>query len=391
MNTRLRRSTILWQVILSAPFLHGVMNGPALAADWIREPHRQTDQNHGPQGHQEEASGQNGTTEPLRIVTSLPDYAWAAREIGGDLVRVDAIAKGNQDAHFVRPRPSYSLLLRDADLFVTTGLDLELWVPTLLDAAGNRAVLEGGAGYVAAWPGIELLQIPTTLSRSEGDVHIYGNPHIHTEPLNMILIARNILAGLERVDPANSETYRQRELALEDRLHRRLFGDELVDLLGGETLARLARSGRLHDFLESKEYPAGSGRTLADRIGGWLRTAAPLRGRKIIGYHKNWIYFGNRFGLDFVGYIEPKPGIPPTPRHVETMIDLIRNQGIRVILSANYFDPVKPQSIADRTGARLVVVPLSTTGEPGVDSYENLIDTWISRLVAAFQESEDVR
>jgi ABC-type Zn uptake system ZnuABC Zn-binding protein ZnuA len=334
------------------------------------------------------AAGAAAADDGIHVVTSLPDYAWAAREIGGELVQVDAIAKGNQDAHFVRPRPSYSLLLRDADMFVTTGLDLELWVPTLLDAAGNSKVLEGGPGYVAAWPGVDMLEVPTTVSRSEGDVHIYGNPHIHTDPINMVAIARNILAGLERVDPANSEMYRRRELELEDRLNRRLFGDDLVDLLGGETLARLARSGRLHDFLESKEYPAGSGRTLADRLGGWLRTAAPLRGRKIIGYHKNWVYFGNRFDLDFVGYIEPKPGIPPTPRHVETMIDLIRSQGIRVILSSNYFDPAKPQAIAERTGASVVIVPLSTGGEPGVDSYEALIDTWITRLVAAFRETE---
>jgi ABC-type Zn uptake system ZnuABC Zn-binding protein ZnuA len=326
--------------------------------------------------------------DPIHVVTSLPDYAWAAREIGGELVRVDAIARGNQDAHFVRPRPSYSLLLRDADVFVTTGLDLELWVPTLLDAAGNAKVLEGGPGYVAAWPGVDMLEVPTTVSRSEGDVHIYGNPHIHTDPLNMVAISRNILAGLERVDPANSEAYHRREVALEDRLYRRLFGDDLVDLLGGDTLARLARAGRLHEFLEGKEYPAGSGRTLSERLGGWLRASEPLRGRKIIGYHKNWIYFGNRFGLDFVGYIEPKPGIPPTPRHVETMINLIRNQGIAVILCANYFDPAKPQAIADRTGARVVVVPLSTGGEPAVDSYEALIDTWITRLLAAFRETE---
>jgi len=326
--------------------------------------------------------------DPIHVVTTLPDYAWAAREIGGDLVRVEAIARGNQDAHFVRPRPSYSMMLRSADLFVTTGLDLELWVPTLLDSAGNARVLEGGAGHVAAWPGIEMLDVPTSTSRSEGDVHIYGNPHIHTEPLNMALIARNIQAGLERVDPANAETYRERGRALEERLHRRLFGDELVELLGGDTLARLARAGRLHAFLEGKEYPAGSGRTLADRMGGWMKQAEPLRGRKIIGYHKNWIYFTTRFGLDVVGYVETKPGIPPTPRHVESIIDLIRSRQIRVILSANYFDSAKPQAIADRTNARLVVVPLSTGGEEGIDSYEDLIDAWIRRLIEAFADTE---
>jgi ABC-type Zn uptake system ZnuABC Zn-binding protein ZnuA len=230
--------------------------------------------------------------------------------------------------------------------------------------------------------------VPTSTSRSEGDVHVYGNPHIHTEPLNMALIARNILAGLERVDPGSSTIFRQRERELEDRLHRRLFGDELVELLGGDTLARLARAGRLHAFLEGKEYPAGSGRSLADRMGGWMKQSEPLRGRKIIGYHKNWIYFTTRFGIDVVGYVETKPGIPPTPRHVESIIDLIQRRQIRVILSANYFDSAKPQAIADRTDARLVVVPLSTGGEEGIDSYEALIDSWIRRLVEAFADTE---
>jgi ABC-type Zn uptake system ZnuABC Zn-binding protein ZnuA len=327
---------------------------------------------------------QGEQTDRLRVVTTLPDYAWAAEQIGGDLVEVHSIARGNQDAHFVRPRPSYTVLLREADLFVSTGLDLELWVPTLLDAASNPRILEGQDGYVAAWPGIELLEVPTTLSRSEGDVHVYGNPHIHTDPLNMVAIARNILAGLKKVDPGHSTTYEERELALEDRLYRRLFGDELVDLMGGETLARLARSGKLWSFLEGKEYPRGSGRTLSDRLGGWLEKAEPLRGRKVIGYHKNWIYFGTRFGLDFVGYIEPKPGIPPTPRHVESMINLIRDRGIKVIFTANYFDAAKPQAIADRTGAIVVIVPMGSGGEAGIGDYEQLIDAWITRLVTAF-------
>jgi ABC-type Zn uptake system ZnuABC Zn-binding protein ZnuA len=276
--------------------------------------------------------------------------------------------------------------MRKADLFISTGLDLELWVPTLLDAAGNGKILEGHSGYVSAWPGIELLEVPDTLSRSEGDVHVYGNPHIHTDPLNMISVARNVLAGLRKVDPANASTYEDRERALEDRLQRRLFGDELVELLGGDTLARLANSGKLWSFLENKEYPRGSGVALLDRLGGWLGKAAPLRGRKIIGYHKNWIYFGTRFGLDFVGYIEPKPGIPPTPRHVESVINLIRDQGIRVIMTANYFDPAKPQVIADRTGAKVVIVPMGTGGEAGIDGYEDLVELWIDRLVAAFEQ-----
>ena len=327
-------------------------------------------------------------TDPLRVVASLSDYAWVASEIGGDLVEAEYISRGNQDPHFVRPKPSFQARLRDADMFITTGLDLELWVPTLLDAAGNPRVLEGGDGYVAAWPGITLLEKPVTFSRSEGGVHIYGNPHITTDPLNMIYVARNILAGLVRVDPSHAEEYRQREAALEQHLYRRLFGGDLVDLLGGETLARLARAGKLWTFLESKEYPRGSGQKLVSRLGGWMKQSEPLRGRQIIGYHRNWTYFADRFGVDVVGHIEPKPGIPPTPRHVETVIKLIRSEGIEVILSANYFDSSKPHAIAERTGARFVTVPLFSEGEPGVDSYEQLVDTWIGRLVDALEATD---
>ncbi len=328
------------------------------------------------------------TEDPARrihVVTTLPDYAWLAAQIGGEHVIVDAIVQGNQDAHFVRPRPSFSALMQGADLFVTTGLDLELWVPALLDAAGNRDILEGGNGYVAAWPGIRMLDVPASPSRAEGDVHIFGNPHIHTDPLNMIPIARNILAGLEKIDPQRADFYREREKKVEDRLHRLLFGGDLVDLLGGETLARLAQAGKLRAFLDGREYPRGSGETLARRLGGLLERAEPLRGRRIIAYHKNWIYFAERFGLDVVGYVEPKPGIPPTPRHVETIIGLIRNQGIRVILAANYFTPNKPRVIAERTGATVVTVPMSAGGEPGLDEYDALITAWIDRLVAAFR------
>jgi zinc/manganese transport system substrate-binding protein len=321
---------------------------------------------------------------PIRVVATLPDYGWAAQQIGGDRVEVHSIARGNQDAHFVRPRPSYTMLMRNADVFITTGLDLELWVPTLLDAAGNSKILEGSPGYVAAWQGIEMLDVPDTISRAQGDIHVFGNPHIHTDPLNMIRIARNIAAGLERVDPDHSDAYARGLKELTDRLHRRLFGDELVDLLGGDILARLSESGRLRTFLEERDYPRDSGELLIERLGGWMKQAEPLLGKTIIGYHKNWVYFTRRFGMTVAGHVETKPGIPPTPRHVETIIDLIRGEGIRVILSANYFDPAKPQVIAERTGAKVVVVPLSTGGEPGLDGYEDLIDAWISRLLTAF-------
>ena len=138
---------------------------------------------------------------PLKIVTSLTTYGAIAREIVGDRGTVTSIAQGDEDPHFVQPKPSFVAVLRDADLFVTTGLDLELWVPALLDRASNRKVSEGGPGYVTAYTGITLLEVPTSLNRAEGDIHADGNPHIHTDPLNGIIIARNILTGLQRVSP----------------------------------------------------------------------------------------------------------------------------------------------------------------------------------------------
>jgi ABC-type Zn uptake system ZnuABC Zn-binding protein ZnuA len=322
----------------------------------------------------------------LVVVTSLPDYAWAAEAIGGGRLEVHAIAAGNQDVHFVRPRPSYSAMMRKADLFVTTGLDLELWVPTLLDTAGNRRILEGSPGFVAAWTGVPLKEIPSSFSRTAGDVHIYGNPHLHTSPLNMIEISRNILAGLKRIDPARSEAYEKNTAALADSLYRRTFGDELVELLGGETLGNLSRNGKLWDFLEEKEFPRGSGRYLVDRLGGWLGKAAPLRGRKIITYHKNWIYFTDLLDLKVRGFIEPKPGIPPTPRHVERILRLIKDEDIQVILCASYFDPGKPEAIARKSGARAMIVPLSTGGSKETSTYDQLIDYWIDSLLKGFEE-----
>ncbi len=329
------------------------------------------------------------TGSKLLVVTTLPDYAWAAREIGGDRVDVHSLAAGNQDPHFIRPRPSYSALMRRADLFVTTGLDLELWVPGLLDTAGNRKILEGGPGFVAAWSGVPLKEIPTSLSRSEGDVHVYGNPHIHTSPLNMVEISENILAGFLRIDPAHSEEYRKNTDLLVDHLYRWTFGDELVDLLGGKTLAKLARNGKLHDFLAGKEYPRGSGRMLLDRMGGWLGKAAPLRGKKIITYHKNWVYFTDLLGLQVRGFIEPKPGIPPTPRHVEHILKLIEDEEIRVILTANYFNPAKPATISRKTGADAVLVPISTGGSPEAPTYDKLIDLWIDKLLESIRKERN--
>ena len=294
-----------------------------------------------------------------------------------------SIAKGDEDPHFVQPKPSFVSLLRDADLFVTTGLDLELWVPALLDRAGNRKVQEGGPGYVAAYKGIALLEIPTSLSRSEGDIHVDGNPHIHTDPLNGIIIARNILAGLKRISPQDGEYFSQREQDFERRVLEATMGQELVQILTPATAFSLLQSDKLNSFLSQQKY---QGKPLADRLGGWLEETQALRGKEMACYHKEWAYFSNRFKISCVTYIEAKPGIPPTPGHVQEVIALMRERKIPVLFASNYFDRKQIQQVAERTGAKAVIVAENTEGEPGVNTYFDLVNSWITGLAAAYKD-----
>ena len=318
---------------------------------------------------------------PVRVVATLPVYADIARRIGGSEVEVTSIANPNEDAHFVRPKPSFALELRRADVFVTTGLDLELWAPTLLDRASNADVMEGGRGYVSAYTGIDLLDIPVAADRSQGDVHIFGNPHLTTDPLRTLQVARNITVGLKRVAPDRAATFDAGLARFTDQIHRRLFGDRLVEMLGGATLENLALSGGLTAFLESQEF---EGRALSEYLGGWLGTAGAFRGKRIICYHKNWAYFEQRFQVTCADYVEAKPGIPPTPGHVSRLIDRMQNEGLNVLLAASYFDRNKVETVARRGNARAVIVPLQP-GVTGVESYFDVVDRWVEGLEAAFQ------
>ena len=315
----------------------------------------------------------------VKVVTTLQDYAAIAREIGGDRIEAQAIVAGDADPHFIKPKPSYALMLRSADLFVSTGLDLELWAPVLVNKSGNRRIVDGAPGYVSASQGVTLLQKPKSLDRSGGDIHIYGNPHIQTSPLNAKIIARNITTGLCKVDPDGCPVYTKRLADFNDRISRRLYGEELVNLLGAETLDPLAATGSLVPFLKQQG--------ILDKLGGWLQQAMPFRDQTIICYHKNWIYFTTLFGLNVADYVEPKPGIPPTARHVADLIERIRQEKIRVLMAANYFEQSKPQLIADRTGIIPVIVPTSVKGDAGIDTYFDLMDSWVSRLRDAFVQA----
>ena len=317
----------------------------------------------------------------LKVVATIPTYGSIAEAVVGERGQVRSLAKGYEDPHFVRPKPSLALALERADLLVSTGLDLELWLPALMDKAGNPRIRSGQPGFVSASAGIHLLEKPAVVSRNEGGVHIYGNPHIYTGPLNGKIIARNIMVGLKKVDPAGAATYEKRYERFRRELDRRLYGDRLLKILGSKLLTKLTLAGKLIPFCQKRSY---RGKKLVEQLGGWMKKALPLRGRRIVAYHKNWAYFVQVFGLEIVDYVEPKPGIPPSPGHVARVIEKMKKQGVKVLLAGNYYDSAKVRSIAARVGARPVIVALAVGGEPAVKDFFSQFDVVIDRLLAAF-------
>ena len=315
------------------------------------------------------------------MVTSLSTYAAIAQEIVGDRGTVVSIGRGTENPHYVQPRPSFAVELQRADLFVSTGLDLELWVPALLDKANNPKVNDGGPGYVTAYTGVTLVDVPSSTSRSQGDIHVFGNPHIWADPINAIIIGNNILTGLKRVDAAGATYFEQRYAEWRHRVLAALAGDELIQILGDDAAFNLLNQDKFWDFVNRQQY---QGQPLAQRVGGWFKQGAGFRGRTMVCYHKEWDYFSQRFGIPCVAFVEPKPGIPPTPGHVAKLIAQIRDEHIPVILSANFYDQNQVRNIADRTGTTAVIVPASTGGVPGTDTYIDLVNYWVNALAKAF-------
>ncbi len=322
----------------------------------------------------------------IQVVATLSTFGDIAQYIGGDRVTVRSIVQGNEDPHYVKPKPTYAVWLAQADLFIETGLDLELWAPALIDKSGNPRIRSGQPGYVAVADGVPLLEVPSVADRSEGDVHIYGNPHIHTSPLNAKIIAQNITIGLINVDPEGESYYRANLKRFNQEIDERLFGKDLVRLLTGPVLTRLARNHQLFSFLEQKQF---NGKPLIQLLGGWMGKMYPYRHRKLVAYHKNWAYFKDLFELDIIGYVEPKPGIPPSPRHVEHLITRMRQEGVRVILAANYFSERKVKDIADKVHAIPVIVPLGVDPAAGINNYFQLVDNWVSQLTRAFAQTTE--
>ena len=326
--------------------------------------------------------GAENALAKIKVVATYSDFASIAKEVGGDKIVVEYLSQGDQDPHFVAPKPSLALKLKEADLFLLTGMDLELWASTLLDKARNKKIMDGAIGYVTVFTDLELLEKPVgAVSRTEGDIHVAGNPHFHTSCINWKKISENILIGLKKVDPDNSDYYEERQQAFIDRVDRRMFGDELVDLIGGEQLSDLLFAGTLFDFLEN-EY---QGEKLVNKLGGWLKKALPFRDKEVVAYHLNWSYFARDFGLNVIGYVEPKPGIPPTPKSVQKTINLIESHGVDMMLVASYFEKRKPRTIAQKTGIQAVFLPFSVNAIPEVSDNFKLVDYWINSINEAMK------
>jgi ABC-type Zn uptake system ZnuABC Zn-binding protein ZnuA len=320
----------------------------------------------------------------IKVITTLTTYADIVRQIGGDRVDVTPIADRDENPHHVQPKPSLVMLAKRAEMLVTTGLDLEMWLPSLMDKANNPRIASGTPGFVAVSPGVKLLDIPETLSRSEGESHIFGNHHIWTEPANGVVIGRNILAGLKRMDPAHSAEYDARYADWVERLMRAYVGDELVDILTTDVLVDLDRDGELWNFLNSQNY---QGTPLIDRAGGWLRQTMPIREQQMICYHKQWSYFTRTFGLSCAEYIEPRPGMAPTPRHVAEVIETIKDRNIPVLAAVTYYSRDQIQMVADRTGATPAVVGLNVGAVPNTETFIDLVTHWVNSFTAAFEGS----
>jgi ABC-type Zn uptake system ZnuABC Zn-binding protein ZnuA len=311
----------------------------------------------------------------LRVVTTLGVLASLAREVGGERVDAEALANPQQDPHFVQPRPTLMEKARAADVFVELGMQLELWAQKVVEGSGNPRIQPGQPARVVASTAVTALELPRELSREWGDVHPYGNPHIWLDPLNCKDMAANIAQGLEAVDPAHKDEYEANLKRFQERIDESLFGAELVKQVGGKMLTRLARQGRLSEWLAQKQ--------LEKSLGGWLARAAPLQGRPVVTYHKSWVYFAERFGLKVPIEIEEKPGIQPSARHRDAVVELMKAQKVHTVLHEVFYDEGAANYLVTETGAHKVIVPIDVGTEAGVKDYFALVDLWIDKLVGS--------
>jgi zinc/manganese transport system substrate-binding protein len=283
-----------------------------------------------------------GTAPPkkLNVVATTPDFAALAREIGGDLVEVTALAKPTEDPHFVDAKPSHLVTLNRADVLIEGGAELELgWLPPLLDNARNGKIAAGAPGRIVASQGITMLEVPATFDRSKGDVHSLGNPHFLLDPLNAKIIASHMADHFAQVNPAAGETFK----------------------------ANLSR----FDV------------TVDQKLAEWQKQLEPFRGAKIVTYHKDFAYLAKRFNLDIVETLEPKPGIAPSPAHLTQVVRTMQATKARVILVQPYQNRRTAETVARQTNAVVLDIPQQPGAIQNTGTYFELMDYLVRTLAAA--------
>ncbi|MFL5577377.1 MAG: metal ABC transporter substrate-binding protein [Gemmatimonadaceae bacterium] len=279
----------------------------------------------------------------LKVVTSTTDLYDIAKSVGGDRISAVHISEGYQDPHFVEAKPSFILQLKNADVFAFVGLDLEIgWMPLLVDGARNPRIRQGGPGYLDVSRAIPVLDVPGgNVDRSQGDVHPLGNPHYWLDPQNAKRIARLFRAKFAELDPKNAAVYAANEKAFDDRI---------------DAAAR-----------------------------GWAPLIAQIKGKPVVAYHTSWRYFAEYNGMNIVAFMEPKPGVPPSPSHLAEVMQVVRRTGARVIVMEPFYDRKTADLVASRTGAKVLVLPPSVGGVKGAGDYVSLMNYDMQQLAAALR------
>ena len=281
----------------------------------------------------------------LNVVATIPDFGAIAEELGGDKVKVTTIARGTEDQHFVDARPSYVLVLNQADVLIEGGAELEIgWLPPLVAAARNRKILSDAPGHVILSRGIRLLEVPTgPVDRSMGDVHPFGNPHFSLDPANGKIIAGELTGVFSKLDPPNARYFEARNKKFGERLDQKLAE--------------------------------------------WTKLLEPYRGAKVVTYHKSFDYFIERFGLDLAGTIEPKPGIEPSPSYINGLIPRLKAAGVKIVMIEPFRPRQRPEYVAQAIGAKLLLLPGSVRGNEKIKDYIGLFDYDVAQVVAALKET----
>jgi zinc/manganese transport system substrate-binding protein len=282
-----------------------------------------------------------GSANKLKVVATTPDLASIARAIGGEAIDVVALAKPTEDPHFVDAKPSFVVTLNRADMLIEGGAELELgWLPPLLENSRNAKIAAGAPGRVSASDGIRMLEIPTTFDRSKGDIHSKGNPHFLTDPLNAKIVAANIANHLAQVDPGNAATYK----------------------------ANLTKFDAQIDT----------------RLAQWKQALAPYAGAKIVTYHKDFPYFAERFGIQIVENLEPKPGISPSPAHLAQVIQTMKSANAHVIIVQPFQNEKTAETVARQTGAKVLLLPQQPGAIAQDITYFDMVNRMVTQMADAF-------